>query len=323
MKQNLVDRLGRLPGGRRKARKTRKMISRVQNFAGYREYPKYLMMRHYWILKAGHAHRGVRSSSTGGVIQRADDVYYLSFAEFREAVRTGHVDHDLIARRSEEFEAWTRLTPPRVITSDGEVPAGGYDRARVPAGALAGIPASAGTVEGRARIVRDLTDTDLRGGRHSGHDVHRPELDADLPVREGRGHRGRRRHDPRRRRRAGVRTAGGGRRGRRHEAHPRWSTNPSRRHRRIRPDPLIGNGSTRTTTDRSRPPSGRASGQVVAELMATGAVVVGGKTFYYAGQWGRPRRCVDLAYQRAVRRRPRRARVVPRARRAWRHAPTL
>ena len=27
------------------------MISRMRNFAGYREYPKYLMMRHYWILK--------------------------------------------------------------------------------------------------------------------------------------------------------------------------------------------------------------------------------------------------------------------------------
>ena len=51
MQKDLLDRLGRLPGGRRKARKTRKMISRVQNFAGYREYPKYLMMRHYWILK--------------------------------------------------------------------------------------------------------------------------------------------------------------------------------------------------------------------------------------------------------------------------------
>ena len=62
------------------------------------------------------------------------------------------------------FESWSRLTLPRVITSDGEVPAVGYDRRRVPAGALAGVPASAGTVEGRARIVRDLTDADLQAG---------------------------------------------------------------------------------------------------------------------------------------------------------------
>jgi rifampicin phosphotransferase len=163
MKHDLIDRLGRLRSGRRKARKTRKMISRVQNFAGYREYPKYLMMRHYWILKQAMLTEASLLVDRSA-IARADDVYYLSVAEFREAVRTGHVNHDLITRRSAEFEAWTRLTPPRVITSDGEVPIGGYDHARVPAGALAGVPASAGTVEGRARIVSDLTDTDLALG---------------------------------------------------------------------------------------------------------------------------------------------------------------
>ena len=36
------------------------------------------------------------------------------------------------------------------------------------------------------------------------------------------------------------------------------------------------------------------SGQVFAELMATGAVVVGRKTFDYAGHWGRPPRRADL-----------------------------
>jgi pyruvate,water dikinase len=163
LERELLDRLARLPGGRRKAKKTRKMISRVQSFAGYREYPKYLMMRHYWVLKQAMLTEAATLVDRG-VIQSVDDVYYLSFAEFREAVRTGQVDHDLIARRRDEFESWSRLTPPRVITSDGEVPAGGYDRRRVPAGALAGVPASAGTVEGRARIVRDLTDADLQAG---------------------------------------------------------------------------------------------------------------------------------------------------------------
>ena len=163
MQKSLLDRLERLPGGRRKARKTRKMISRVHNFAGYREYPKYLMMRHYWILKQAMLNEASKLVEKG-VIQRPDDVYYLSFAEFREAVRTGQLDQDLIAQRSERVRGLERLTPPRVITSDGEVPAGAYPTARVPAGALAGIPASAGTVEGRARIVRDLTDADLEEG---------------------------------------------------------------------------------------------------------------------------------------------------------------
>jgi rifampicin phosphotransferase len=163
MKKDLVDRFERLPGGRRKARKTLKMISRLQNFSGYREYPKYLMMRHYWILKQAMLTEASKLAERG-VIQRPDDVYYLSFEEFREAIRTGQVDPDLVAQRSDEFEAWARLTPPRVITSDGEVLGGAYEDDRVPAGALAGIPASAGTAEGRARIVRDLTDADLEQG---------------------------------------------------------------------------------------------------------------------------------------------------------------
>jgi rifampicin phosphotransferase len=163
MKNDLVDRFERLPGGRRKARKTLKMISRLQNFSGYREYPKYLMMRHYWILKQAMLTEASKLAERG-IIQRPDDVYYLSFEEFREAIRTGQVDPDLVAQRSDEFEAWARLTPPRVITSDGEVLGGAYEDDRVPAGALAGIPASAGTAEGRARIVRDLTDADLKQG---------------------------------------------------------------------------------------------------------------------------------------------------------------
>lgn len=163
LQQTLITRLHRLRGGRRRAKRTVTMIDRLQNFAGYREYPKYLMMRHYWVLK-----QGLLAEAAGlverGVIERPDDVYYLSFEEFRAAVRTGRVDHDLIARRRAEFDAWARLTPPRVITSEGEVPPGAYENPRVPAGALAGISASPGTVEGRARIVRDLTDAHLAEG---------------------------------------------------------------------------------------------------------------------------------------------------------------
>jgi len=98
-----------------------------------------------------------------GGIRRPDDVHYLTFDEFREAVRTGGASADLIARRRREFESAAKLTPPRLITSDGEVPAGTYGGS-APAGALPGIAASAGTVEGRARIVRELTQAEVEPG---------------------------------------------------------------------------------------------------------------------------------------------------------------
>nr|WP_300152168.1 rifamycin-inactivating phosphotransferase [Propionicimonas sp.] len=163
MQQSLVDRLQREPGGRWKARRAAKMISRVRTFAGYREYPKYLMMRHYWMIKRALLAEAARLVDAG-IVRRPDDVYYLTFDEFREAARTGRVDQELIGQRRAEFERDTRLTPPRVITSDGEVPPGAYENATAPDGALTGIAASAGTVEGRARLVLDLADAYLEEG---------------------------------------------------------------------------------------------------------------------------------------------------------------
>jgi pyruvate,water dikinase len=51
-----------------------------------------------------------------------------------------------------------------VFTSDGEVVAGTYRRDDVPAGALVGLAVSAGTIEGRARVIHDMTEADLEPG---------------------------------------------------------------------------------------------------------------------------------------------------------------
>jgi pyruvate,water dikinase len=48
-----------------------------------------------------------------------------------------------------------------VLTSEGEVVTGAYRRNDAPAGALVGLPVSAGTVEGIARVVSDLADVEL------------------------------------------------------------------------------------------------------------------------------------------------------------------
>jgi len=79
-------------------------------------------------------------------------------------VCTQRADQGLIRRRREEFHSYEALTPPRVLTSDGEVVSGDYRRTDVPAGALAGLPVSAGTVEGRARVIAELADADLEPG---------------------------------------------------------------------------------------------------------------------------------------------------------------
>ena len=60
------------------------------------------------------------------------------------------------------FRWYQTLTPPRVMTSDGEIVRGAYDRAGdLPAGALAGLGVSTGAVEGRARVILDMAEADL------------------------------------------------------------------------------------------------------------------------------------------------------------------
>src|SRR5205823_9613718 len=49
-------------------------------------------------------------------------------------------------------------------SSEGEVIAGAYRRDDVPAGALIGLSVSAGTIEGRARVIQDLAEADLEAG---------------------------------------------------------------------------------------------------------------------------------------------------------------
>jgi pyruvate,water dikinase len=88
-------------------------------------------------------------------------LFFLTFQDLHDTVRNNAVDYDLIRARSDAFETYRRLAPPRVLTSDGEMLNGAYRRNDLPAGALAGIAVSAGTVEGRARVVFDPAEVEI------------------------------------------------------------------------------------------------------------------------------------------------------------------
>jgi phosphoenolpyruvate synthase/pyruvate phosphate dikinase len=161
--QELLERLRTLPDGQRKAAETKRMIDRVRTFIGYREYPKYGMVSRYFVYKQAlldEAERLVRS----GVLRATEDIFFLTFQELHDVVRTNQVDDELIRRRKDAFRSYQALTPPRVLTSDGEAIAGSYRRDDLPTGALVGLPVSAGTVEGRARVILDLAEADLQPG---------------------------------------------------------------------------------------------------------------------------------------------------------------
>jgi pyruvate,water dikinase len=161
--QEVLARLLALPDGQRKADETKRMIDRVRTFSGYREYPKYGMVSRYFIYKRALLEEAERLVQAH-VLREKEDIFYLTFQELHDVVRTRQVDGHLIRQRKDAFRSYQALTPPRVLTSDGEVVAGTYRRVDVPAGALVGLPVSAGTIEGRARVILDMAEADLEAG---------------------------------------------------------------------------------------------------------------------------------------------------------------
>ncbi|OMD86793.1 MULTISPECIES: phosphoenolpyruvate synthase [Paenibacillus] len=161
--QELLDRLKQLPDGEQKANETKRMIDLIRNFSGFREYPKYGMVNRYFVYKQAllkEAEQLIQS----GVIPEKEDIYYLTFGELCEVVSTNKLDYQIISKRKEEYKLFEKLTPPRVITSEGEIIAGKYKRENLPTEAIVGLAVSAGVIEGRARVILNMEDADLENG---------------------------------------------------------------------------------------------------------------------------------------------------------------
>ncbi|QKH05755.1 phosphoenolpyruvate synthase [Bacillus cereus] len=161
--EELVDRLQHLSGGKQKVEETKRMIRNIRNFIGYREYPKYGMINRYFIYKQAllkEAEQLVQS----GVIHEVDDIYYLTFEELHEVVRTNKLNYELIHKQKNDYKLYEKLTPPRIMTSDGEIITGKYKRENLPDDAIIGLPVSSGVIEGRARVILNMEDANLEEG---------------------------------------------------------------------------------------------------------------------------------------------------------------
>lgn len=159
----LLKRLEELPGGKQKAKKAKHMIRVLRNVIGFREYPKYSFIKRFQIYKNAllkEADLLVQKS----IIREKEDIFYLYFDELREVVRTKKLDYNIITKRKEDYDFYEKLTPPRVMTSEGEVISGEYNIGNIPQGALAGVAVSSGIVEGRARVVLKAEDAIIEEG---------------------------------------------------------------------------------------------------------------------------------------------------------------
>jgi pyruvate,water dikinase len=151
--EKMIDQLAHRAGWRGPI--VRWALRRTRLLAGLREYPKYVVITLFGLLRT----RILEEADTLDLESR-DDVVYLTFDEIR------HPPADVrgvVEQRKEVFARELRRRHiPRILLSDGTEP----EAARGPAapGDLTGTPASAGRITGTARVVMDPIGAHLEPG---------------------------------------------------------------------------------------------------------------------------------------------------------------
>ena len=138
------------------------MIDRVRTFVGYREYPKYGMVSRYLVYKQALLAEADRLVEAG-VLRDREDLFFLTFDELDDVVRSQRVDDgSSSSARTRSGRSGAHAAARAHLGWRGRP--GAYRRDDLPPGALVGLPVSAGTVEGRARVILDMADASLEPG---------------------------------------------------------------------------------------------------------------------------------------------------------------
>ncbi|HEY6064880.1 MAG TPA: PEP/pyruvate-binding domain-containing protein [Thermoanaerobaculia bacterium] len=137
-------------------------LDRARKLSGLRELPKYDLVVGIAAVRREIAAVGAELARRG-VIEKGDDVFFLDLVEARAAL-DGRDSREIVRERRESYEAELhRRHIPRVILSDGTEPEA-QATAATDGAALAGTPASAGSVTATARVVMDPVGAHLEPG---------------------------------------------------------------------------------------------------------------------------------------------------------------
>ena len=144
----------------------RRLLRVSRDLSPMREHHKYFVIRLLADMKPILLEAGEDLASRGE-LDAAADIWFLTMPEIAARYGTGGgrgADlRSLVSKRKESFARFDKLTPPRVMTSDGEIPVARLD-VDAPAGALIGTAVSSGVVEGPARVISDPSSEYLNSG---------------------------------------------------------------------------------------------------------------------------------------------------------------
>lgn len=142
------------------------LARRVRTLAGFRESPKFAVIRILGIARAALLESG-RELVEAGVLERGDDLFFLQLKEIKVLAMNAPGDwRQLVQKRRIAYQREQRRQPiPRLLLSDGTTVVTGRSSPSCSEGELlVGSGVSPGTVEGTARIVLDPVSSNLQPG---------------------------------------------------------------------------------------------------------------------------------------------------------------
>ncbi len=138
-----------------RTRLVKRLIHVVRYASVLREHHKFMMVQIVRVVKEVLQETAVHLTNSQKLAQ-PDDIWFLTWPELLAIWdETGSKFVELIPARRADLVRFQRMTPPMMITSDGETPVVKYHVADAPPGALVGNPVSAGVVEGVVRVIHD------------------------------------------------------------------------------------------------------------------------------------------------------------------------
>lgn len=140
------------------------LLRRSRSLAGFRELPKFL-----WLHALDEARRSLLRAGAElvgrGLLDRPEDIMFLDLDEAETLAREGGDVRDVIIRRRDDRDReLRRRSVPAMMLSDGTIPAALAPTAPSGDGVLVGMAASAGTVTGTARVIRDPSGARIEPG---------------------------------------------------------------------------------------------------------------------------------------------------------------
>jgi pyruvate,water dikinase len=141
--------------GRIRIRIIDRLYYTMTHVGGMREHHKFMVVRLLAAIK-DILKRNAAQLVAAGKLDQPDDIWFLTWQELFAIWDENAADWGrLITQRRADLARYEKLTPPLIVTSDGESPVVHYQIDDAPEGALLGNAVSPGVAEGVVHVIRD------------------------------------------------------------------------------------------------------------------------------------------------------------------------